>query len=116
SSANVRIVPFSLPAMRPFITPSPEALTLNANSPMRITGPVNGAPARKLPLTANPNLPLTPALVQDGEPCATQKPPLVAPGFPLTDCNPAEVTTAEKGCVLPSFVVVPVTVQFEATS
>ena len=48
-------------------------------------------------LTANPKLPSTPALVQVGEPWATQKPPLVAPGFPLTDCNPAEVTTAEKG-------------------
>jgi len=38
------------------------------------TAPVAGAPARKTPVVANPNRPLTPALVQVAEPCFTANP------------------------------------------
>jgi hypothetical protein len=57
ATRNARIVPSSLPAMRPLITPSPEGLTVNFKSPMKATAPVASAPARKTPVVSNPKLP-----------------------------------------------------------
>jgi hypothetical protein len=84
---------------------------------MKATGPVAGAPARKTPVVSNPKLPLTPALVQVGEPCFTPNPDEVAPGFWKRNKKPVAVTTKETFTAgwLPTLTLA-VTVQFEATA
>ena len=81
--------------MCPLITPSPEGSTVNFNSPMKATGPMAGAPARKRPVVSNRKLPSTPALVQVGEPCFTPSPDEIAPGFWKRKKKPVDVTTKE---------------------
>src|SRR5580700_2410348 len=106
--------------MCPFITPPPAGSTDNFNSPMKATGPVAGAPARKVPVVSNPKLPVTPALVQVGEPCFTANPDEVEPGFWKRNKKPVDVTTKEAltfSVWLPlTSVTCAVTVQFLATS
>ena len=84
---------------------------------MNATGPVAGAPARKTPVVSNPKLPVTPALVQVGEPCLTPNPDEVAPGFWKRNKKPVDVTTKEIFTAgwLP-ILTLAVTVQFEATA
>ena len=64
-------MPFSLAAKCPMISPWPEGLTVNRNSAMIATA---GAGRREEDFGCFKPEPLTPALVQVGEPCLTANP------------------------------------------
>src|ERR1700722_11419889 len=105
TGSDGRNSPSSLLATCPLITPSPEGSTANFNSPMKATAPV----ASKTPLVAKPNLPVTPALVQVGEPYFTANPSEKR----CRAKNPFDITTIENGLAPAG---IPLPVQFEWTT